>query len=213
MPKSAFAHVTTWVFDLDNTLYPRGSNLFRQIEDKMNDFVERELNLPRAKAIALRNSYWRRHGTTLAGLMQEHGIKPEPYLVEVHDIDYSVLTPDPLLQAAIDGLPGRKIIFTNGPRRHGEKASTACGLRQCFDQIYGIEDAAYVPKPRAPAFEKVFAAEGLTAHHSAMFEDDPVNLLVPYRLGLQTVLVGPEEGGDHVMHHTLDLTAFLTQLV
>ncbi len=212
MPKSAFAHITTWVFDLDNTLYPRGSGLFRQIEDKMNDFVERELKLPRHEAIVLRNTYWRKHGTTLAGLMQEHGIKPEPYLLEVHDIDYSVLIPDPQLQAAIDSLPGRKIIFTNGPRGHGEKASAACGLRQCFDQIYGIEDAAYVPKPRAPAFEKVFATDGLTPQNTAMFEDDPVNLLVPFSLGLQTVLVGPENGGDHILHRTLDLTAFLTQL-
>lgn len=213
MLKSTFAHVDHWVFDLDNTLYPRGSHLFRQIENKMNDFVERELKLPRQEAVALRNTYWRTHGTTLAGLMQEHGIEPEPYLIEVHDIDYSVLAPDPQLQAAIDNLPGRKIIFTNGPRLHGEKASAACGLGKCFDRIYGIEDAAYVPKPRAPAFEKVFAIEGLKPRNSAMFEDDPINLMVPFQLGLQTVLVGPEQGGDHILHRTLDLTDFLTQLV
>ncbi len=213
MPKSSFAHVTDWVFDLDNTLYSPDAGLFVQVEHKMTAYVVRELGLPETTASALRHEYWRTYGTTLAGLMREHGVAPGPYLAEVHDIDYSILPQNPALGAAITALPGRKIVFTNGPRSHAEKACAASGLHGCFEKIYGIEDAGFVPKPNAGAFAQVFRLDGLAPHAAAMFEDDALNLRVPHQLGMRTVLVGPGELADHVHHRTDDLAGFLTQLV
>ncbi len=213
MPKSHFDAVTSWVFDLDNTLYSRDAGLFIQIERKMTAFVARELNITEPAASALRHKYWRRYGTTLAGMMHMHGTDPGPYLREVHDIDLSDLPADPTLAAAIGRLPGRRIVFTNGSRQHGENICSALGLLPVLNAIYGIEDATYTPKPDAAAFARVFSLDGLDPSKAAMFEDDAVNLRVPYRLGMRTVLVGSSETGDHIDHRTENLAGFLTQVV
>ncbi|MGR3836985.1 MAG: pyrimidine 5'-nucleotidase [Cognatishimia sp.] len=214
MVKDVFSHVDTWVFDLDHTLYPPRMRLFDQIEVRMTSYVMRELNVSRDKADDLRARYWREHGTTLAGLMRNHDIDPDPYLVEVHDIDFSVLDPEPALAEVIGTLPGRKIIYTNGSAPYAEQVLAARGLDGLFAEIYGIEHAGYRPKPEAAAFEQVFARDGLNPKSAAMFEDDPRNLRVPHDMGLNTVLVTPEpDPHPHIHHHTDDLTGFLTQLV
>jgi putative hydrolase of the HAD superfamily len=209
MPRAAFAHVETWVFDLDNTLYPPAIRLFDQIERRMTDYVMRALGVPAAEADALRARYWRSYGTTLAGLMREHGIDPAPYLEHVHDIDLTAVVPAPQLCATLGRLRGRKVVYTNGSREHARRVTKAIGLEGCFDALYGFEDAAYVPKPEAAAFATVFALDGLDAARAAMFEDDHRNLEVPHRLGMRTVLVGPEASHPHVHHRTDDLVAFL----
>jgi putative hydrolase of the HAD superfamily len=214
MPKHLFSHVTTWVFDLDNTLYPPHMRLFDQIEVKMTDWVMQALKVDRARADHLRAYYWQTYGTTLAGLMREHDVDPGPYLNEVHDIDFSVLSPDPSLARNIAALPGRKIIYTNACAPYAEKVLSARGLGNLFDAIYGVEHANFHPKPEAQAFATVFAQDGLDPTRGAMFEDDMRNLAVPYALGMRTVHVAPApEPADHIHHHTDDLTAFLAQLV
>jgi putative hydrolase of the HAD superfamily len=213
MPKEAFSHVSTWVFDLDNTLYPPHMRLFDQIEVRMTDWVMRALAVDRAQADHLRAHYWATYGTTLAGLMAEHGVDPGPYLTEVHDIDFSVLLPDPALSRAIAALPGRKIVYTNACRPYAENVLAARGLSGLFDAIYGVENAAFHPKPTAAAFATVFAADGLDPGSSAMFEDDSRNLLVPHDLGMRTVHVAPSpEPAPHIQFHTSDLPAFLARL-
>jgi putative hydrolase of the HAD superfamily len=212
MPRAHFAHVETWVFDLDNTLYPPGIRLFDQIERRMNDYIMRTLRIGAAEAARLRSRYWADHGTTLAGLMHEHGVDPEPYLVEVHDIDLSAIPAAPELCAVIGRLPGRKLVYTNGSREHARRVTRACGLEGCFDALYGFEDARYVPKPEAAAFATVFARDGLAPDRAAMFEDDHRNLAVPHRLGMRTVLVGPAATHPHVHHQTEDLVGFLARL-
>lgn len=213
MPYDAFSHVKTWVFDLDNTLYPPEARLFDQIEQLMAQYVKRELNVSEETAHQLRRQYWKKYGTTLAGLMQEHGIDPDPYLHEVHQLDLDHLEPAPDLRAAIHALPGRKIIYTNGSREHGERVSDARGLSGVFDAIYGVEDAGYAPKPDHAAFHMVFTKDNVATKSAAMFEDDIRNLAVPHDMGMKTVLVGPPETAPHVHHQTEDLTAFLSQLV
>jgi putative hydrolase of the HAD superfamily len=213
MPRAHFANVETWVFDLDNTLYPSGIRLFDQIERRMNDYIVRTLRIDAAEAARLRARYWAEHGTTLAGLMLEHGVDPEPYLADVHDIDLSVVPAAPALRAAIGRLRGRKIVYTNGSREHARRVTAAIGLDGCFDALYGFEDAAYVPKPAAAAFATVFALDGLAPVRAAMFEDDHRNLAVPHSLGMRTVLVAPEPAAHpHVHHHTDDLAAFLAEV-
>jgi putative hydrolase of the HAD superfamily len=212
MPRAHFTHVETWVFDLDNTLYPPAARLFDQIERRMTDYVMTALGVDAIEADGLRATYWQRYGTTLAGLMQEHGLDPLPYLEHVHDIDLSVIAPAPLLCAALGRLPGRKIVYTNGSREHARRVTGAIGLDGCFDALYGFEDAAYVPKPEARAFATVFGLDGLAPARAAMFEDDHRNLAVPHGLGMRTVLVGPAADHPHVHHTTEDLTAFLGRL-
>lgn len=213
MAKLHFHHVTTWVFDLDNTLYPPRYRLFDQIEVRMTEWVMAALKVSREEANHLRQHYWDSYGTTLAGLMREHDIDPLPYLAAVHDIDFSLLPPDPELAAHIADLPGRRIVYTNASEPYAVKVLEARGLSGLFDAIYGVEHAGFHPKPDRAAFEMVFGLDRLDPTQAAMFEDDARNLKVPHEMGMRTVHVAPEAAPqDHIHHHTDDLTAFLGTL-
>jgi putative hydrolase of the HAD superfamily len=213
MPKLAFDHVRHWVFDLDNTLYPPATRLFDQIEVRMTRFVMQALGVDRDRADHLRTHYWKTYGTTLAGLMREHDVDPAPYLHDVHDIAFDALVPDPHLASLIRGLPGRKIVYTNGTAPYAAQVLKARGLDAAFDAIYGVEHADFAPKPERAAFEAVFARDGTDTSRAAMFEDDARNLAAPHAMGMQTVHVAPErEPAAHIHHHTDDLSAFLARL-
>lgn len=214
MAKHRFSHVDTWVFDLDNTLYPPETALFEQINLRMTDWVMKIAGVEHAAAQALRHSYWRAHGTTLAGLMRHHSIDADAYLQDVHEIDFSVIAPDPDLARAIAALPGRRIVYTNGTKPYAERVIAHRGLSGLFDAVYGVEHAKLVPKPERAAFETVFAIDGLSPARAAMFEDDPRNLRVPHAMGMRTVHVAPQaEPAAFIEHHAPDLTAFLERLV
>jgi putative hydrolase of the HAD superfamily len=218
-----FAHVRDWVFDLDNTLYPQQSNLFSQIDVKMTSYVATLLKLPREEARALQKDLYKEYGTTLHGLMKRHAIDPDDFLQKVHDIDYSWLTPDPALGTAIEALPGRKFIFTNGNRGHAERAARQLGILDHFDDIFDIVAAGLVPKPDASTYDRFVALHEIAGGNAVMFEDLARNLVVPKALGMTTVLVVPRnfestfsevwerdpEYTDAVDFVTDDLTAFL----
>jgi len=213
MVQGDFSHVEYWVFDLDNTLYPPAARLFDQIEQRMTAYVMDALGVERARADHLRRHYWAKYGTTLAGLMREHDVDPTPYLSDVHEIDLSVLTPDTALGDAINALPGRKIVYTNGTAPYARRVAKARGLAGCFDAYYGVEHADFHPKPERRAFDTVFTTDGLVPARAAMFEDDLRNLKAPHAMGMRTVHVAPEpEPADHVHHHTDDLRQFLSRL-
>ena len=214
MVKAAFQHVTTWVFDLDNTLYPPQIRLFDQIEIRMTAWVMQALQVTQARANHLREHYWQTYGTTLAGLMREHDIDPAPYLTDVHDIDFSVLPADPALARAIAALPGRRIVYTNACAPYAQKVLHARGLSGLFHAVYGVEHAGFLPKPEVAAFERIFALDGVDPTRAAMFEDDPRNLSAPHALGMRTVHVAPDPlPAAHIQHHTDDLAGFLNRLV
>lgn len=209
-----FRHVRAWVFDLDNTLYHPSARLFDQIEVRMTDWVMRALSVDQAEADRLRATYWHLHGTTLAGLIREHGIDPVPYLDHVHDISLSHLTADTVLARHIGQLPGRRIVYTNGSAPYAERVLEARGLSGLFDAVYGVEHAAYRSKPERAAFDAIFAADNLDPSMGAMFEDDPRNLTVPHALGMKTVHVAElPASAPHIHHHTDDLAAFLGQVL
>jgi putative hydrolase of the HAD superfamily len=213
MTFDTFRTIKTWVFDLDNTLYPASSALFSQIEARMTRYVSDFLGVDAQTANALRDTYWRDHGTTLAGLMTHHAMPPEDFMADVHDIDFSVLAPDPALAEFIKRLPGRKIIYTNGSAPYARQVLSARGLTHFFEDIYGVEHADWHPKPTKIAFDKVFAKAGFDPKTAVMFEDDSRNLLVPHQLGMATVHVSPTpETAPHLHFQTDDLTAFLSQL-
>ncbi len=214
MPKEAFSHVTYWVFDLDNTLYPPGARLFDQIERRMTDYVMRSLGVGQDQANHLRQHYWRTYGTTLAGLMREHDLDPLPYLHDVHQITLDHLEKDSELAARIRDLPGKKIVYTNGSAPYAERVLEARGLSGLFDAVYGVEHAGFLPKPEPEAFRRVFEASGVIPRNAAMFEDDPRNLTAPHAMGMRTIHVAPEPvQADHIHHHTDDLSAFLARLL
>ena len=209
-----FDHVRHWVFDLDNTLYPPKVRLFDQIEQRMTVYVMEALGVDKTEADHLRQHYWKTYGTTLAGLMDVHGVDPGPYLTEVHDISFDALTPDPELAALIKALPGRCIVYTNGTAPYAERVIEARGLNGLFDGIYGVEHANFRPKPERAAFETVFGRAGVHGPTGAMFEDDPRNLAEPHAMGLRTVHVAAEPTGcAHIQHHTTDLNDFLSQIL
>ncbi|MGB3315038.1 MAG: pyrimidine 5'-nucleotidase [Albidovulum sp.] len=214
MPRDTFSHVEAWVFDLDNTLYPPSVRLFDQIEQRMTAYVMDALGVPREEADRLRSHYWQLYGTTLAGLMHEHGLDPDPYLIDVHDISFDALTPDPNLRDAIAALPGRCIVYTNGSAPYAERVLAARGLTGIFDAIYGVEHAGYRPKPERAAFEAIFARDSIAPDRAAMFEDDTRNLAAPHEMGMRTVHVAPEPApAPFIHHHTDDLPGFLTALI
>lgn len=219
-----FKGVEAWVFDLDNTLYPAHSNLFAQVDVRIRDYVAKLLGISPEAANTVQKDYYRRYGTTLRGLMQERGIAPDDFLDYVHDIDHSVLTPDPALEAALTRLPGKKFIFTNGSRAHAEKTAARLGVEAHFDDIFDIVSAGLLPKPNREAYDLFMKATGVSPARAAMFEDLSRNLTVPHALGMRTVLVVPQgtrevfreawelEGDDapHVEFVTDNLPAFVT---
>ena len=186
-----FAHVTDWVFDLDNTLYPHRTNLFSQIDVRMTAYVSELLQLPRDEARKLQKELYRDYGTTMNGLIVRHGIDPDDFLNKVHDIDYSWVAPDPALGSAIRKLPGRKFIFTNGGRRHAERTARQLGILDHFYDIFDIVAADLTPKPAAATYDKFVGLHRVDAKNAVMFEDLARNLEVPKKLGMTTVLIVP----------------------
>jgi len=226
-PSASLGRSRVWIFDLDNTLYPAECNLFAQVDQRMGEFIASHLGVPFEYARHLQKSYYRQFGTTLAGLMRVHKMHPEPFLDYVHDIDVSVVPESPQLRAAIDRLPGRKLIFTNGSRSHAERVAAKLGVLDLFEGISDIASCDYEPKPSAAAFDSMIRHHGVSAPQAAMFEDMPQNLEVPHKLGMSTVLVHstymdhPIQRDmrkwtslpEHVHHLTDDLTAFLDMIV
>ena len=176
-----FATVDNWVFDLDNTLYPRATNLFMQVDQRIRAYVGRLLDIGPDEAHRVQKDYYRRYGTTLRGLMEEHGIKPDDFLEYVHDIDHSVVMPDPRLARAIERLPGRKFILTNGSRAHAEKVAARLGIPDHFEEIFDIVSSELLPKPNRETYDRFLEVTGVDPRRAAMFEDLARNLEVPER--------------------------------
>jgi putative hydrolase of the HAD superfamily len=222
-----FDHIETWVFDLDNTLYPHHVNLWQQVDGRIRDYIATFLNIPSDAAFRLQKDYYKRYGTSMRGMMTEHGMDPDDFLSVVHQIDHSPLEPNPDLGAALEQLPGRKLILTNGTRRHAEAVMRRLGIAAHFEDVFDIHAAELEPKPSAATYDRFLARYGVDPARAAMFEDLSRNLTVPHALGMRTVLVVPEgsrevllredwelEGREdpHVDHVTDDLTGFLRGL-
>jgi putative hydrolase of the HAD superfamily len=221
-----FSHVDTWVFDLDNTLYPRHLNLWQQVDERIRDYVAKFLDVGREEAFRVQKDYYKRYGTTMRGLMAEHGLNPDDFLDFVHEIDHSPLEPNPMLGAAIEALPGRKLILTNGTRKHADAVTRRLAIDHHFEGVFDIVAAELEPKPSPQTYDRFLSAHGVDPSSAAMFEDLARNLAVPHALGMTTVLVVPSgtrevfreswemegPGEPHVDHVTDDLAKFLEQI-
>jgi putative hydrolase of the HAD superfamily len=218
-----FENVETWIFDLDNTLYPHNVNLWQQVDERIRDYIADFLKVTHEEAFRLQKDYYKRYGTSMRGMMTEHGMRPDDFLDFVHQIDHSPLEPNPALGDAIEKLPGRKVILTNGTRRHADAVLARLGIERHFQDVFDIIAAELEPKPSPQTYDRFLEALKIEAATAAMFEDLARNLAVPHVLGMTTVLVVPEhsrevfreewelEGRDapHVDHVTDNLTAFL----
>ena len=218
-PLNPLANIETWIFDLDNTLYAGTCELYREIEQRMAAFIMEELKLDQEGAHALRRRFLDRHGTTLKGLMIECGLAPERFLDYVHDIDLSAVEEDVELGEAIAALPGRKLIFTNGTKRHAERVLGRLGLGAHFAAIHDIVACDYTPKPDPAAYAAFVAKHGIDPTRAAMIEDMARNLPPAAALGMTTIWLrgGPHDEIDPrhagAIHHTIDdLTEFLGAL-
>lgn len=184
-----FTYVDTWVFDLDNTLYPASSNLFAQIDARMTAYLSSMFGVSADEARKLQKDYYRDHGTTLNGLINVHGHDPEPYLAYVHDIDLSVLPHDPALDAGLSRLPGRKLIYTNGSTEHAARVLAHLGIDRHFDEVFDIRASGFTPKPNLASYERLMAQHGVVPGRAVLFEDIVRNLAPARALGMTTVWV------------------------
>jgi putative hydrolase of the HAD superfamily len=192
-----FAKIDTWVFDLDNTLYPASADLWPKIDARITLFMMRLFGLDAISLRALQKHYYLRYGTTLRGLMTEHGVDAEHYLAYVHDIDRTSLKPNHSLAQAIAALPGRALILTNGSRDHALETARQLGIDHVFEEVFDIIAADFVAKPDEGAYDRFFDQCGVEPRRAALFEDIARNLIVPHARGMTTVLVLPGEGGAH----------------
>jgi len=223
-----FRHVTDWVFDLDNTLYP-GVHVFPEIDRRMTGFVADYLQIDKSAALALQKRYYAEHGTTLLGMMERHAMPPADFLAHVHEVDLSPVPRCAQLRNGLAALPGRKFIYTNGSRRHAERMSAHLGIDHLFDGMSGIEDGHYRPKPHPGSYETFCNSHGLEPARAAFFEDVSRNLRPAHAMGFTTILVQqpgdwshepdaarPAKPGDdpeaHVDYVTADLSAFLADI-
>ncbi|NOZ33147.1 MAG: pyrimidine 5'-nucleotidase [Alphaproteobacteria bacterium] len=222
-------HINAWLFDLDNTLYPRTCTLFAQVDKLITRYVMDLTGMEHNAARKLQKDHYQHHGTTLNGLMQSHGVDPEHYLAAVHDIDYTSVEADPGLVAAIRALPGRKFIFTNADEPHAHAVLDRLGASDLFEGILDVRGCGFVPKPHRTAYEIFVSRFDVAPEKSVMLDDLEKNLLVPHEMGMSTVHVVPKEeyahtqvdnweleradAQPHVHHVTADLSAFLGKAV
>ena len=214
------AHVESWIFDLDNSLYPHSCNLFALIDERMGAYIQRLLGVGAEEARRVQKGYFHAHGTTLAGLMRSHDVDPHEFLGFVHDIDLARLTADPALVAALDRLPGRKFVFTNADEVYARRVLDRLGLANAFDGMHDIHAMAYLPKPNPAAYEALCARHGIDPAR-ALFADDMVRNLAPAKaLGMTTLWLdnGSEQGEalagpDCVDYRTADIAAWLGEVL
>ncbi len=184
------------VIDLDNTLYAADSGVFARMDKRMTAFVAHELGIDALEADRLRVQYWEQYGTTLRGMMLHHGMEPEAFLHDVHNIDaHEILKQDDALDAALARLPGRKVIHTNGIREHAERILAALGIARHFTAIYDIRFNNYIPKPCRQTLASLIAAEGFTPARTLVVDDMADNLRVAKALGCKTVWISREAEG------------------
>ena len=219
----SFSHVETWIFDLDNTLYPHEARVWPQVDERITLYVMRHFGTDGLSARALQKHYYHRYGTTLRGLMEEEGVDAADFLDFAHDIDHSAIELNPLLGDAIARLPGRKLILTNGSRRHAQNVAMKLGIFEQFEDVFDIEAAGFTPKPDRKAYDLFLAKHAVAPARAAMFEDIAKNLVVPHDLGMTTCLVLPKTvdpfrdafeqeavEAPHIDHVTTDLAGFLS---
>ena len=210
--------INTWIFDLDNTLYSADSGIFQQVHRLMGEFISNNLNMEISEAKKLQSKYYKQHGTTLRGMMDNHGVDPDYFLDEVHRLDYSIVGPNQLLNDELEKLEGRKIIYTNANEKHVLDVLKRINLSDYFDEIFDIKLANYIPKPEIKPYEQIIELFKIDASSSAMFDDIAKNLVPAKKVGFTPVWIDAgyenfsddiEASRDYLDYQTRNLSLFL----
>ena len=213
--------IDTWIFDLDNTLYQADSGIFQQVHELMGKFIEKHLKIDINKAKEIQKKYYKLHGTTLRGMMDNHGVDPDYFLEEVHKLDYSIVGPNKLLNEQLSKLNGRKIIYTNANNKHAIDVLDRIGLANFFDEIFDIKMANYIPKPEIKPYEQIIDLFSIDPESSAMFDDIAKNLVPAKKVNFTSVWIdaGYENFSDDIEaskefldFQTTDLSLFLKDI-
>jgi putative hydrolase of the HAD superfamily len=214
-------NVDTWIFDLDNTLYSADSGIFQQVSQLMGKFVSKYLNIDIKEAKKIQRKYYKKHGTTLRGLMDNHGVDPETFLNEVHQLDYSIVEPNHELNEELIKLNGKKIIYTNANQQHVNEVLARLELTNMFDDIFDIKMADYIPKPELDPYKQIIDKFNINPSCAAMFDDIAKNLVPAKNLGFTSVWInaGYENFSDDIAsskdsldYETKDLSSFLNEI-
>lgn len=212
--------VETWVFDLDNTLYPASSGLFPQVQARMNDYISNRFGVSLDEAKALRARYFREHGTTMHGLMAVHQVDPLEFMAFVHDVDLTCVPANPELVTALNTLSGRKLIYTNGSVPHAENLLKHLGISRCFEDIFDIVASDFAPKPAMTALRLFVDRFGVRPQGALMVEDMAKNLAPASEIGMTTAWVRTDidwaviaSEADHINYVVEDLAGFLSAAV
>jgi putative hydrolase of the HAD superfamily len=194
------------LFDLDSTLYPRSAGVQRALDERMNAYVQRVTGCTLEEAPILRDSWFRRYGTTLAGLQHEYHIDVEDYLRVIHDIRLETfLKRDPELDALLEHLDLQRAIFTNSPAEHAARVLRTLGVARHFPLIFDIRFFEFQPKPKLTAYTRALDALGVAAGETLLIEDTPQNLPPARQLGMRTILI--DEQGAHTADGIADHVA------
>jgi len=213
--------IDTWIFDLDNTLYSADSGIFQQVHELMGKFVSNHLNIEINEAKKIQKKYYKEHGTTLRGMMDNHGVEPDYFLSEVHKLDYSIVNSNQMLNAQLNKLNGRKIIYTNANMQHTLDVLERIELLNFFDEIFDIKMANYIPKPEITPYEEIIKKYDLNPNSSAMFDDIAKNLVPAKKVGFTSIWIdaGYENFSDDIKsskkfldYSTTDLHLFLEKV-
>jgi putative hydrolase of the HAD superfamily len=216
---TGLARIDSWIFDLDNTLYPASAQLFSQIDARMGAYIQRLLDVDEAEAWRVQKGFFHSHGMTLPGLMAHHGVDPHEFLADVHDVDIDVVEPHPELADLIARLPGRKFVFTNADAPYAARVLARLGLSDSFDALHDIHALGYVPKPQLPAYASMCAEHGIDPARAVFVEDMARNLAPAKAIGMTTVWIdngseqGPDESRDHIDYIIKDVASWLTGVV
>lgn len=208
----AFSHIDTWVFDLDNTLYPSQSEILERVHDRINAFIMAHFGIPLEAAEQKRKGFYQKYGTTLAGMMAEHTINPDDYLSTVHQIDISSIPRCPVTARGLERLPGRRIVFTNSAREHAKRVLEHMDIGHLFENIFDIRSANYVSKPAAAPYHQFIDAFDIDPKRACMIEDTAKNLIPAAALGMTTVWISdgkplPDGVPETAIAHRFDTLA------
>ena len=212
-----------WVFDLDNTLYPASNGLMADVSSRMTQFVSNALGVAADEALIEQKHLFRKHGTTLRGLMEKYAVDPWSFLDFVHQVDYRQVDPSPRLADALRTLPGRKIVFTNASSNHAEQVLARLGIAEQFDGVFDVAAAAWQPKPHPTGYQTLVEQHQITAERAVMVEDMAPNLEPAAALGMTTVWLQhadtvapawttPSDSSTYVHHKISNLIDWLESL-
>jgi len=214
-----FNSIKYWIFDLDNTLYSGKTKVFEQVDKRMSKYISDKLNISVEEAKKIQKNYFYEYNTTLNGMIKNHKINPDEFLDFVHDINIDFLQKDPALAKEIENLNGKKIIFTNGSRKHAINVTKQLGIDQLFDDIFDIVDAEFIPKPSLEPYKKLVKKHKIDPKLCVLVEDIARNLKPAYEMGMKTVWIENDEpwaskfsNNEFVNYRTDNLPEFLKKI-